>query len=172
MNTLKKLPCTLVTCLLLCTILFSCKKNSDSQGLPPDTNEFVNYSVDGVNYNYTAPADAVGMSNSPVMENQTFATPVYGVHSTGQVDANYSVITFDSLGIALNSNQRLHIFGTTNLFGANNPLLAQSPMNVHITEFGQPGEFIAGDFNGILFETMAQNQTHNISCSFRVRRTN
>ena len=140
--------------------------------VPIDPEEFVNYSIDGVNYAYANPNDAVGMYNPIPPESSTFITSLK-VHSTGQQDGNYSVLSFELYGIAVNSNQKLGIFGTTNIFGVHNPLLSQNPLFVHITEYGQIGEFIAGNFHGTLIETQApnQNQPHNIACSFRVRRT-
>jgi len=172
MVTLKKDLRQLIFCLLVSVLFFSCQKNSNNDKLPISPGEFVNYSIDGVNYTYTNPNDAIGIYHPDSTESTTFATTLR-VHSTGQQDGNYSVLTFARYGIAVNSDQQLSIFGTTNVFGAYNPLLSQNPLFVHITEYGQIGEYIAGNFHGVLIETQApnQNQTHNVICSFRVRRT-
>lgn len=171
MITLNKEFRQLFSFFFICMLLFSCKKSQENTDRTLDPQEFINYTIDGANYSYSSPVDAIGMNSVDTMENNTFVSN-YRINSTGQLDANHSVLSFTRQNIAVNSDQLLGIFGTTNLLGAYNPLLAQSPINVHITEFGQIGEFIAGNFNGILFEVQSQNHIHNVSCSFRVRRTN
>jgi hypothetical protein len=169
MIAIKKEIRQLISAFLVCIIFISCQKNLDGQFLPPDPEEFFNYSIGTTNYSYSTPSDTIRAINTSLAENQTFAH-LFSVNSRGQQDANLSVLSFVRSGMALNSDQQLHIFGTTNIFGGNNPLLSQNPINVHITEYGQVGEFIAGNFQGILFEAMHQTQTHAITCSFRVRR--
>ncbi|MEP7164948.1 MAG: hypothetical protein ABI741_09640 [Ferruginibacter sp.] len=172
MVTLKKELRNLISCFFISILFFSCQKSLNNDSLPIDPEEFVNYSIDGINYAYAAPADTIGMHNPFPVESTTFGTSLR-IHSTGQLDGNFSTLSFSYYGIAVNSDQPLQIFGTTNLFGAYNPLLPQNTVSVHITEYGQTGEFIAGNFHGVLFETQApnQNQPHTVACSFRVRRT-
>ena len=142
----------------------------NNESLPIDPEEFLNYSIDGVDYAYATQSDTIGIY--PLSNESTTFMPPLRVYSKGQLDGNFSIIAFALYGIAVNSNQQLGIFGSVNLFGGYNPLLPQNPLFVHLTEYGQTGEFIAGNFHGILFETQApnQNQPHNVSCSFRVRR--
>ena len=151
-------------------IFFSCQKSLNNEKLLIDPEEFLNYSIDGVDYAYAASNDTIGIHNFVPSESSIFSLWLR-VYSRGQSDGNYSVLFFAREGIAVNSNQSLHLFGTTAVFGANNALLSQNPLFVHITEYGQIGEFIAGNFQGILFETQGSNQNHNVACSFRVRRT-
>ncbi len=161
----------IISLAVLSSAFISCRKNTNEDKFPPpDAEEYLNYTIGTTNYSYTSPNDNISIPNPDSLENQTFGHRL-SIRSTGQQDGNLSVLSFNSDNIALNSNQLLHIFGTTNIFGATNPLLAyQNPIYVHITEYGQVGEFIAGNFQGILFEAMHQSQTHNISGSFRVKR--
>lgn len=48
-------------------------------------------------------------------------------------------------------------------------LTATTPLTVTITEFGNPGSFIAGSFSG-LTEEFTTGIQHTISCNFRIRR--
>ena len=147
----------------------SCKKDSAHVPVaqdPPAPEEFFNYTIDATNYSYTAPADTVknivvGGENSP------FFNANIRIGCNGQ-DANYTDLTFSRSGIGLNSQQPLAHFGTTSVFGNSNILLGTSSVN--ITEYGAVGEFIAGNFTGSLFESQNQSVSHNITCSFRVRR--
>ncbi len=120
--------------------------------------QFLYYSIDGTNYLFAAPQDSIGLagsSNSP----EAF---VFGFR-TG---SNASVQFFTS-GIGVNSTQSLIAFRASQL-----PLSSQSttnPIGVHITEYGPIGQFMSGNFSGILIESPS-NTIHNVSGSFRVRR--
>ena len=53
--------------------------------VPIDPEEFVDYSIDGVNYAYANPNDLVGIHNPTAAESSTFITSLR-VHSTGQLE--------------------------------------------------------------------------------------
>jgi hypothetical protein len=46
-----------------------------------------------------------------------------------------------------------------------------SPIAVNITEYGNVGEYIAGNFNGALMGAAPTFTIYNITCSFRIRRS-
>lgn len=48
-------------------------------------------------------------------------------------------------------------------------IVVVTPLNVNVTTFGAPGQFIEGNFNGQFKEGPAST-THTINCTFRVRR--
>ena len=160
----------LLFCVFLMISFLSCKKDSANKDLDTPGEEFVKYSIDATDYIYLAPEDTLRYIGNGSLENAPF-NPAIRVSSTGLLDNNYSVLSFTREGTAVNSDQALHIFGTTTVFGNNNPLLSSSPVYVHITEYGAIGEFIAGTFTGILFEAQNQTSNHNVTCWFRVRRT-
>ena len=170
MITQKNKCCRLLFVVFLGIFFLSCKKNECHKNVSAPPQEFLKYSIDGTNYIYSAPADTMRYTISDSAESPTFAH-TGRVSSKGLLDDNYSVFTFLRDGISLNSNQRLSIFGTTTVFGAYNPLISQNPLYVRITEYGAIGEFISGEFTGVLFEAQNQSVYHNITCSFRVRRS-
>ncbi len=124
------------------------------------TQEFVNYSIDGVPTSYTAPSDSVYMSG-----NGTTASFFLGGFSSSTQN-NFQII-IDRNNIALNSVQQLISF-TYNQIQLD-PVSA--PVDVTITEYGAIGQFIAGNFTGVLTNQTSPVTNYNVTCSFRVRRS-
>ena len=123
--------------------------------------EFMNYSVDGINYSITMPNDSISMSGTP-------ASICYIVGSAiGGGTNNSANLSFSPQGIGLNSLQPLSNFLATNLPSS----YIQNPLTVTITEFGAVGQFISGNFSGIFTNQLLPNTTYNVACNFRVRRT-
>ncbi len=125
------------------------------------TQQFVNYTINGTSYSFTAPVDSIfmapGNGNSFItIEGNRIGSP-----------NNYASLFFDGQGIALNSSQPFSIFRSTELNQTPNPL----PIFVNITEYGAIGEYISGNFTGTFIETLPPNTSYNVTCSFRVRRT-
>jgi len=164
MKTIKVNSLQFIACLILLFSFVSCKKDSNEKIFSPE--EFINYSIDGTSHSYVGPSDTLNQHYSLSQESGTFAS-FLGIGCHG-LDGNYIVVAFSDGNIGANSQQPLSLFGTTAIFGSNNVLLG-SP-NVSITEYGAVGEFIAGNFTGVLIESLNQSFSHNISCSFRVRR--
>lgn len=124
------------------------------------TNEFVNYSVNGINYSVTLPTDTIHVYGS-----NTSAIII----EAGQVAAVNSIsLSFDAVGIGVNSSQALTFLGTRPQM--NIPTIP-NPIMVHITEYGAIGQFIAGNLSGTITESLPPNTSYNVTCSFRVRRT-
>jgi len=125
--------------------------------------EFIHYSIDGTNYSFTMPVDSINMYSGSI------STPIIIING-GRIggtinDAVY--MTIDGQGIGVNSLQPLNSFYASQLA----PATIQNNINVLITEYGIVNEFVSGNFSGILTENAAPNTTHNVTCSFRVRRT-
>ena len=124
------------------------------------TQEFVNYSVNGTNFSLAPPTDTLlvyGTTNPSL------------IIQAGQVIGNNSVsLSFLLQGIGLGSTQQLTFFGTQPQM--TNPTI-QNSILVNITEYGVIGQFISGNFSGVIIESQPPNTVYNISCSFRVRRT-
>jgi hypothetical protein len=123
------------------------------------TQEFVNYTIDGVPSSYTAPGDSVYMSG-----NGTNTSFLIGGFNTSNQD-NF-LISIDRNNIALNSVQPLINF-TYN----QNSLVPATSVGVTITEYGAIGQFIAGNFTGVCSTQSTPVANLNVTCSFRVRRT-
>ncbi|MEI2748370.1 MAG: hypothetical protein V9E88_06405 [Ferruginibacter sp.] len=109
---------------------------------------------------YTAPGDSVYMSGNGT----TTSFSIGGFNTSNQ--NNFQII-IDRNNIALNSVQPLISFynGQTQL----DPVSA--PVNVTITEYGAIGQFIAGNFSGVLTNQTLPVTNYNVTCSFRVRRS-
>ena len=73
------------------------------------------------------------------------------------------------------NNQNINVGGKQNLYHVMNgvigfPLMPDSAIAVNITEYGNPGEFISGNFSGSVRNFNLPNLVYTISCAFRVRR--
>jgi Carboxypeptidase regulatory-like domain len=121
---------------------------------------FIDYTLDGSNFNLNTatPGDSItsfsnggttqnfisvsGFKVSQPNINISFYTPNGGV---GTFPLQYiSVNQYDSVAIV-------------------------APFNINITVYGAPGQFIEGNFSGQIRE-LANNNLHNVSATFRVRR--
>ena len=130
--------------------------------------QFINYSVNGISYSLIAPADSIFTFPNPQtipsrievhgFHNRTTAPPIYRNVSLGFSDA----------GISAGSVQTLTMFYTSDISDSTN---LNTPINVNITEYGSVGQFIAGDFTGTLTGAGPAFTLYNITCNFRVRRT-
>ncbi|MGB4843520.1 MAG: hypothetical protein WBP16_03585 [Ferruginibacter sp.] len=122
--------------------------------------EFLHYSIDGVNYSFTAPIDSVafyGSVNSPEPE---FWAARLGTNQ-------FAKFRFFNSGIFVNSTHLLNGFTSSNLVASSQPA---NPIIVRITEYGPIGQFIGGNFTGTLVEQQSPNAVHTVTCYFRARR--
>jgi hypothetical protein len=126
------------------------------------TQQFLTYTVDGGAPNtYTSPADSIFHSG-------------FGTNSVSFIGAfpisggSYTNFSFENIGIAPGSDQPLMNFQGSAL---SDSIEILTPISVHITEYGAVGQFIAGNFSGILTGQVPPNTAYNVSCSFRVRRS-
>jgi hypothetical protein len=121
--------------------------------------EFFNYSVNSVNYSI---ADTLGEYEYPTVNSiQIYAREM---NYTNTADA-----TFSYQNIGTNSIQNLTSFGCKQITEQTTIL---NPISVNITECGSVGQFISGNFSGIVTGTAAPNNTYTITCNFRLRRRN
>jgi len=150
----------------LSLIITSCNKNS-AVNTTQDQEEFINYSIDGTQYHYSAPGDTLGHPYHDITESGEFL-PGEGVVCNGH-DGNYIVLTFGRNGIGLNSQQQFGFFGVMANFGQYNMLRGDA--FVYITEYGSVGEFISGNLSALVTETQSPSPSHNLVINFRVRRT-
>ncbi len=123
--------------------------------------QYINYSVDGIDHALIGPADSIDVINY----SSSNLIKLVGVSTSG----DYVNFYLHSQGLALGSSQELETFHCPSIAPATlvtfNPLIFAS-----ITEYGNVGEYISGNFAGTLVATQP-NATHSISCSFRVKRS-
>lgn len=118
----------------------------------------ISYTIDGVPHALTEPANTL-----------------YGVHANGFTTV-FDVVPLPGVaaisfqldgGTALGSSHNIYDVFTTAV--PDGRLYMPTPLAVTITEFGNAGAFISGQFSGTMNEFVS-GTPHTISCNFRVRR--
>ncbi|HEY6505570.1 MAG TPA: carboxypeptidase-like regulatory domain-containing protein [Chitinophagaceae bacterium] len=123
--------------------------------------QYINYNLDGVNQSFSSLTAGDQFSASSV----DTAGSSFGAYIMGYNSANQG-ITFQ-----FNNNGTAGIYqvGYLGFHGSNSPLTLLQPFNVTVTQYPQvTGQYFEGSFSGQY--TDVAGFTHNISCSFRVRR--
>lgn len=126
--------------------------------------QFISYTIDGgAPIEFTYPTDSLGHYGN----GSTAINTIYGSRNapTPQSFVNFS---FTNAGIGLGSVQTLETFGSSEL---GTQTSQPSSINVNITEYGAVGEFIAGNFTGIVVAPGTPPVNKTVSCTFRVRRS-
>ena len=127
-----------------------------------NTQQFINYTINGAAYNFTAPTDTLSYSN-----NLQSSIQIGGNRQT--TPFSYVGFRFSNTAIAVGSNLNLYNFDVTQI---SDTITINTPINVNITEYGGIGQFTAGNFSGALNGGPPTNTIYNITCNFRVRRNN
>ncbi len=129
------------------------------------TEQFFNYTVNGANTAFTSPADTFYMYVNTQMNPPRIEISAQNIVSGGST--GFGTIGFDQPGIAVGSVQPMSLFYVTNI---NDSTYFTTPINVNITEYGNVGEFISGNFAGSMSGAAPLNTVYNINGNFRVRR--
>ena len=125
------------------------------------TAQFMNYTINGTNYTYASPADSFYM----VVNQQIVPSRIeISAEQFGLGQSGFGTIGFDAAGVAVGSSQPISLFFCSQIQDTTSFV---TPFNVNITEYGNIGEFIAGDFAGTINGT---TNTYVVSGNFRVRR--
>lgn len=130
--------------------------------------QFINITAGTDVFNYAAPADSMGYSVNPQVTPPVIS--IYGVRTIAgpPPTTSYSTFSFTQTGIAAGSTQSLTAISTNP--NTSIQYIINTPINVNITEYGAIGEFVGGNFSGPVTIAGTTN-TVNISCNFRIRRT-
>ena len=122
---------------------------------------FINYSVDGSNYNLSTatPGDSISVFGSGSSGTNQTATAVFGFR-TSQPNIN---ISFSTQGAAVGIFT-LHYLSVNQY----DSVSVVAPFNINITTYGAPGQFIEGNFTGQIRDI--SNNLHTVAATFRVRR--
>jgi hypothetical protein len=139
------------------------------QACGTSTSQFINYSINGTAYSLTAPADSFIVFSNPQTTPSRIEINGNSVPTSGGTTFyRYIAFDFTDAGIAVGSTQSLINFYTSDINDSTN---ITTPISVNITEYGSVGQFIAGNFTGVLIGSgPPPGATYNITCSFRVRR--
>ncbi len=127
------------------------------------TQQFFNFTIDGVVHNNSTPQDTLGSY-------QTGASNQIGIYANNSIQgsANYGSIQFYTTNIAQGSSQVFVQFLSQQIPQGSS---TNSQLLVNITEYGPIGAYIAGNFSGIITTPAPANVSKNVTCNFRVRRT-
>ncbi len=123
------------------------------------TNEYINYSMNGVPFSFTPPNASFFHNGNP----QSNAI-ISALNSNNSDNCNMS---FYNDSITLNSLQQMVSFQSNAI-----PLVPTggATVNALITEYGAVGEYIAGSFSGTFITQQSPFVTYDVTCSFRVKR--
>ncbi len=128
-----------------------------------NTNEFLNYTMDGISHSYIMPPDTLRPNLTAGPTNYLF----YAYKQIGSANPYPTTLEFPATGIAVGSSVQV-IFMLTHEYDYFAP--GTGSFNVNITEFGPPGTgYIAGTLSGTA-ATVPTNVPHQLNGSFKVRR--
>lgn len=128
--------------------------------------QYIYYNINGTDYSITYPGDTIAHY---VNTQTTFpVSAVWGgrFNSGAGNSVNFS---FAQSNIVAGSVQSLNSFYASQIPDSSNALTG-SPV-VNITEYGVIGQFIAGNFNCTVTSGPPPGTTYNVTCQFRVRRS-
>jgi hypothetical protein len=125
------------------------------------TNQFIHLTVDANNVSLLAPPDSV---YSLVYGSQSITVGAYSLSNADRISFQMSLVN-----IGLNSQQQIYTLAS-NIYPDSSFQNTQNLLAT-ITEFGNTGEFISGEFSGIVVGPPPGNVNYNVSCTFRFRRT-
>jgi hypothetical protein len=123
----------------------------------------LSYTINGVTTTLTEPSSRQeGLYLAP---QSTAWSIVIGYAPGGAQDASFQ---FDG-GLGTGSGHKVTEFFSPGFTSGR--AVAPVPLTVNITEYGNNGGFITGNFNGLMLDFVS-NAIYNVSCDFRVRRRN
>ena len=131
-------------------------------------NQFFNYTINGTNYSFTSPIDTFYMFVNQQISPARIEISAQNINNSGgSTSTRYGTIGFDQPGMIVGSLQPMSLFYTSDI---SDSLSYNAPINVNITEYGNVGEFISGNYAGSMTGAAPTNTLYTISGSFRVRR--
>lgn len=126
------------------------------------TQEYLNYTDNGVPAAYSAPVDTLYWYATP----PPVLTATITARTIPIVPNNYATITFSNSNVTVGSVMAVSAFST---FSSNSYLLNSG--TITITEYGAVGQFVAGNFT-VTKSDITNGQLHTFTGSLRIRRTN
>jgi hypothetical protein len=124
---------------------------------------YINTTVNGLATNFVFPTDNVTVRPDSTANNYI---SVFGFKKTVNLPL-YANFNFAKVGIGVGSTQNLINFSSESI-SPNSTIT--SPINVNISEYGNIGQFVAGNFAGIIIGPPPSSTIYNITCNFRYQR--
>lgn len=122
--------------------------------------QFFNYTINSTGYNYAVPADSLTLSVAGTSTD-------YFVY-LNNANPNSGTMRFLRTGIAQGSIQNLISFTPSQIPSTSTII---TPIGVNITEYGVVGQYVAGNFSGVVTGPPPANTVYNVTCNFRIKRT-
>ncbi len=129
------------------------------------TEEFLNYTVNGTNYSFTSPVDS--FTQAVYIDSTVSGEEMIVIEGGNMTTGNGMVFDFLRTNIAQGSTQTL---GYINFNPPGEEVNVVQPASVTITEYGNIGGFIAGNFTATAQGVNPPNTQYTVTCNFRVRR--
>ena len=123
--------------------------------------QFLNYSINGTSYSYIVPPDGLILSGSGT-------NTEYSIFATNNANPNSTMILFNRIGIATGSVQNLFQFRPVQIIDSTN---INGAIGINITEYGNVGQYMSGNFSGVITGSPPSSTIYNITCAFRIKRT-
>ncbi len=148
----------------------SCKKsNTISPPVALSTAEFIKYSINGTNYNFTMPVDTIFSANF-LNNPQPPPTTLVSAGRIPNSSVDHAHLQFERTGVIEGSTPLLSFFHTQQIDFYPIITTSSSPIRITITEYGNIGQYIAGNFFGLMIGPPPTNFPYNVVCNFRVKR--
>lgn len=129
-----------------------------------NASEFIDYSIDGgATIHLTWPGDSIAHTGN----GSDLVSIIMGSSNSSGPANNEIYFSFENMGTVVGSSKPLITFSTSSIA---DQTTVTTPIDVHITEFGQVGEYIAGNFSGTVTGMAPANTPYVVTCSFRARR--
>lgn len=161
-NNLKSVMYSTMLTIIAVVIFISCAKKETPDNTP---DEYFYYKINDSSYSFTSPTDTIKYT---IFENISFI-PFAGVRAVNPGN-QFAGLTFSEFPLIPNSTHTYSNFGCTQITGPTIPI--NPPINVFITEFGNIGEHVSGNFSGTIRKTLLPLDTFIISGRFRAIREN
>ena len=123
--------------------------------------QFLNYSINGTSYSYIVPPDGLILSGSGT-------NTEYSIFATNNANPISTMIRFNRTGIATGSVQNLFQFRPVQIIDSTN---INNAIGINITEYGNVGQYMSGNFSGVITGSPPSSTIYNITCAFRIKRT-
>jgi hypothetical protein len=151
-------------------VFSSCNKSGTQQ--PPvvlSTEEYFRYSVNGNNYSFSKPADSLFSANHLNNPQPPPTTSVTAERIPGNL-LDHAHLHFERTGVTVGSTPVISFFHTAQIDYYPVITTSTTPIYITITEYGNIGEYIAGNFSGVMIGPPPTYFQSNVTCSFRVKR--
>lgn len=123
--------------------------------------EFIKINLNGTNINFIPPVDS-----TVAWQYGGLTTNISGLAGSWNTP-NYQAADFSFSGSAVGTYPLSYLY----LRKGSSQYTSNGSINTSITEYGSPGQFIAGSFSGNVKDTITQ-AILPVQCSFRVKRSN